>query len=57
MNEITEINKLLIEATAQINAYQDKQTKAGSARIRKVLGEIKKQVTGTRSALIAADKA
>ena len=57
MIELTEINTLLITATAQINAYGDKPTKAESARIRKTLSTIKNQVTGTRAALIAADKA
>ena len=57
MDQLTTINTLLIGTTAQINAYTSKPTKAESARIRKSLGEIKKQVTAVRAALVAADKA
>ena len=57
MNELSELNTLLITATAQINSYQAKPTKAESARIRKTLGQIKKDVTPVRAVLVAADKA
>lgn len=57
---MTELNKIrddLELALGQITSYQVKPTKAESARIRKTLGAIKKQVTGVRAVLIAADKA
>jgi len=57
MNELTQIKEQLITALSQIEAYESKQTKAESARIRKTLGEIKKLVTPTRAALVTADKA
>ena len=57
MTELNEINTLLTTAVAQIAAYSEKPTKAESGRIRKTLGEIKKQVTGVRAALVEADKA
>lgn len=57
MNELTQIKAELETALSQINAYEVKQTKAESARIRKTLGNVKKLVTPTRAALVAADKA
>ena len=57
MNELNTIKTELETALAEINAYEAKPTKASSARIRKVLGEIKKQVTGVRAELVDADKA
>lgn len=57
MNEVQLIKTQLEQAVEQITAYETKQTKAESARIRKTLGEIKKLVTPTRAALVAADKA
>ena len=57
MTELTQIKTDLQSALAQIEAYESKPTKAESGRIRKTLGEVKKQVTGVRAALVAADKA
>ena len=57
MNELTTIKAQLEGALASITAYEAKPTKAESGRIRKALGEVKKQVTGVRAALVAADKA
>ena len=57
MNELTQIKEQLVTALTQIEAYEVKQTKAESARIRKTLGKIKKLVTPTRAALLAADRA
>ena len=57
MTNLTTIKSQLETALEQINAYEAKRTKAESARIRKSLGEVKKQVTGVRAALVAADKA
>ena len=57
MTELNTIKLQLETALNEINAYTVKQTKATSARIRKSLGEIKKQVTSVRAALVAADKA
>jgi hypothetical protein len=57
MNELTNIKTELEATLVMIGAYEVKPTKAESARIRKSLGEIKKQVTGVRAALVAADKA
>lgn len=57
MNELKNIKDLLITTLSQIEAFEAKPTKAESGRIRIALGEVKKQVTGVRSALVAADKA
>jgi hypothetical protein len=57
MTELDNIKTQLETALASIEAYTTKPTKAESARIRKVLGEVKKQVTGVRAALVTADKA
>ena len=57
MDQLIEINVLLNIAAEQIDSYNIKQTKAGSARIRKTLGTIKNQVTAVRAALVAEDKA
>ena len=57
MDTLSTIKQELETALAEINAYAEKPTKASSGRIRKSLGEIKKQVTGVRAALVAADKA
>jgi predicted lipoprotein len=57
MKELTSIKALLEAALSQINKYEEKPTKAESARIRATLGSIKKDVTGVRAALVAADKA
>jgi predicted lipoprotein len=54
---LTTIKTLLETALEQINKYEEKPTKAESARIRATLGAIKKDVTGVRAALVAADKA
>ena len=58
MTELLQFRKNLIDAIEAIDTFTDtKKTKAQSARIRKVLGEVKNQVTGVRAALVAADKA
>lgn len=57
MNELNSIKLQIQHALEQIEAFETKQTKAASGRIRASLGEIKKQVTGVRSALVSADKA
>jgi hypothetical protein len=57
MEELNNMAAQLGDALTRINDYNEKPTKAESARIRKVLGEIKKDVTGVRAALVAADKA
>ena len=57
MNELETITEALENALNDISSYSIKPTKAASARIRKTLGEVKKQVTGVRAALVAADKA
>ena len=57
MKELEEIKATMIAVVAEIEAYAGKQTKAASARIRKGLVSIKSKVTGTRKALLAADKA
>lgn len=57
MTEVLNIKAKLEAALAEITAFETKQTKASSARIRKALGEVKKDVTGVRAALIEADKA
>lgn len=57
MEELSTIKTALMAALDQIEAYEAKPTKAASKRIRTELGEIKKQVTAVRAALVAADKA
>jgi len=57
MTELNTIKTQLELALAEIEAYATKATKASSGRIRKYLGEVKKLVTPTRAALVAADKA
>ena len=57
MNEVLQIKSKLELALAQITAYENRTTKAESQRIRVTLGDIKKDITGVRAALVAADKA
>jgi len=57
MNELTQFKGQLEDAIASITNYQAKQTKAESARIRKAIGDIKKDITPLRAILVAADKA
>ena len=57
MNELTQFKGQLEDAVASITRYEAKPTKAESARIRKAIGEIKKDITPLRAALVAADKA
>lgn len=56
MNELIQFKDQLEATIASITAYQAKQTKAESARIRKAIGEIKKDITPLRAILVAADK-
>jgi len=57
MNKLNQTKELLITVLGQIEKYENKPTKAESARIRKTLGEIKKNVTSVRAELLEADKA
>ena len=57
MNGLETIKTQLEITLSEIEAYNEKQTKASSARIRKGLGAIKNQVTAVRAELVAADKA
>jgi len=57
MTELQTMKVQLQGALDTIEAYESKPTKAESARVRKVLGEIKKGVTPLRAALVTADKA
>lgn len=54
LQSITTDLNLAIET---IDKYNTSGTKADSARVRKILGEIKNKVTGVRAELVAADKA
>ncbi len=56
MNELQTIKADLEAAILQITAYEVKNTKAESARIRKILGAIKNQITSVRAALVAMDR-
>jgi len=56
MPELNEMKLQLQTAVDSIAAYGEKQTKTASAAIRKQLGEIKKNVTAVRAAMVAADK-
>jgi hypothetical protein len=55
--ELQRITDLLTKAQEHIENYDIKRTKAESARIRKVLGEIKKSVTAVRAELLENDRA
>ena len=55
MNEVQKMKELLIEALQTMEAYEAKQTKAASARLRKAVGEVKKNVVAFRSTLVSAD--
>ena len=48
--------ELAKEIIAEANKLAENPTKAGRARIRKSLNEIKKAVTSAKNELIAADK-
>ena len=56
MNELFSLKLQLQDALAQIEAFENKQTKVASGRIRIALGTIKNSVTNTRAALVRADK-
>jgi hypothetical protein len=55
--QLQQITTDLRLALDTIEEYNEKGTKAASARVRKILGEVKKKVTGVRAELVAADKA
>lgn len=57
MDALNTIKAQLVDVLERIEAYEAKPTKAESGRIRVALGEIKKNVTPTRAALVEADKA
>lgn len=57
MENLQEIKTQLEHALSQIQAYEEKATKACSARIRSSLGSIKKAVTAVRAELVQADRA
>ena len=52
---MNELQSQLESVLAEVVAYNDKPTKACSGRIRKQLGELKKNVTGVRKTLVEAD--
>jgi len=54
--KLNEIKSQLTLVLNQINKYEEKPTKAESARIRKSLSTIKNNVTAVRAELIAVDK-
>lgn len=56
MTELLALKAELQAAIDEIEAYEAKITKAASARIRKIIGNIKNMITPTRAALVAADK-
>jgi len=56
MNELTQFKGQLEDVIALITNYQTKPTKAESGRIRKAIGDIKKDITPMRAILVAADK-
>jgi len=57
MEKLTQIKMDMDIVSGMIENYDNKPTKVMSARIRKVLGSVKNQVTAVRAALVAADKA
>lgn len=57
MTELTKMKELLTTALEQIDKYESKSTKAASARIRKALSEVKKNISVVRTVLLDADKA
>lgn len=56
MIQLTQLKDALSDAIAEIEAYETKQSKAASARVRKLIGNVKNLVTPTRAALVAADR-
>ena len=52
-----ELEEQLTHLLAEVESYNNKPNKSKSKRIRTGLGALKKQVTGLRSSLIAADNA
>jgi hypothetical protein len=54
---MNELEKKLRDILEEVEAYNTKPSKACSGRIRKQLGELKKDVTPLRAALVALDKA
>ena len=53
---MNELEKQLETLLAEVKIYSAKPTKTSSGKIRKQLGEIKKQITPIRAELVAADK-
>lgn len=56
MEELQSIKTELVNTLELIELFEEKKTKAASARVRTALGEVKKHVTSVRAALVAADK-
>ncbi len=57
MSELQNLKAAFNKALVEIEAYETKQSKAASARVRKLIGDVKNLVTPTRAALVEADKA
>ncbi len=56
MNEIEKLEDALREVLVEVETYNKKPNKSLSGRIRKQLGEIKKDITPIRALLVKADK-
>jgi len=57
MNELKDYKELVNNLIKEIEAYENKPTKACSLRIRKLSNQIGKDGVQLRAALVAADKA
>ena len=55
--QLSTYRELLVAATNEINAYEERPTKASSLRIRKLTLQLGKLGTPLRADLIAQDKA
>ena len=53
----TQLEEQVALLLGEVQSYNKKQTKVGSARIRKQLGNLKNMVPSIRANLVAADKA
>jgi len=56
MTKIQKLQADLVQLLTDVNVYSEKPNKALSGRIRKQLGNLKKEVTEIRAELVALDK-
>ena len=56
MTKIKKLQADLIQLLTDVNTYDEKPNKSLSGRVRKQLGELKKEVTAIRAELVELDK-